>query len=955
MPKSKTDLESLITVLNEFVTKLSPTTSTQSSSQSQPPSTRAADVLLSQTLHFEHFNEEKESFTSYHQRLENFFIIKQLSHDSAECKNARLHLLINCLGSKHYQLLQSLTAPDLPSSKSYDELIILLESHLCPKPNVLIEQHKFLSRVQLPNESVAQYVAALRQQTLTCNFNTVRNNNGHSVADIFLRAQFIRGLLDTTIREKVLQEDDITFDRAVELALATEASKLGNKLISDNSNTFVNKIAYQKSTKNSSHSHSRDSRSTDRNYYKSFKNFGRTASKSRNRAKSSARSRVNFRELGIEGLCLKCGLNNHKATDFRRNRETFKCRDCGKVGHIETVCITSLTKNKACSKTQIHHINSENSSSSENLSSYNVNQVIDICHTSVLADGNKFLVPIKIGHAIQHFEADTGSPVTLINEIDYAKLNITQQIQKTNVIFRAYTQDTFTPIGVVRLPVAYGGKTSIEDLYIVPAPYAAVAGRVWIRHLGIFNLQEPITDNTIHKLETSRIVDFKAQILNRFADVFEAKVGRVPDYSVSLKLKDENIKPTFLKHRQIPYALQQKVEAELDSMEKDGIIEKADYAQWGSPLVCIPKPDGNVRLCVDYKATINKHLKETHYPIPLIDDVLNNLRGSKIFCILDIYKVYLHLQVDEESSMLQTISTHRGTYRMNRLAFGTKTAPNEFHKFIDQALQNLQNTVVYFDDIVIHGTTVEECYKHVNACLERFQQLDLHVNLGKCKLFATKIKYLGHIISAKGIEKSEEKVDAILKAPRPKNITEVRALIGCVNYYRKFLKNVTNIMYQLLKKNTRFNWTAACETAFTKIKCELASDTVLVRHDPSLPISIATDASPFGLSAVLSHLDGETEKPIAFASRSLSMSEKNYSQLDKEATAIYWAFKKFYPYIYGRQFTLITDNKPLTHIFGPVSRLPVITASRLLRYAMFLSGFNYKIQHRKSEHHANAD
>lgn len=933
-------IQQLITALSDFFSR---------ANAQQPPTqtqANAAEVLVSQSLTFEPFNEEKETFTAYRQRLENFFEIKQLSGDTEEKKNARLKVLINCLGSKHYQLLSSLTAPELPSVKTYDELMKLLETHLSPVPNRIIEQHKFLSRVQAPNETISMYVASLRQLTTNCKFVCPQQTCGVNISNVFLRAQFIRGINDSTIREKLLQDKDLEFEKAVDIALAMEASRFGNKIIAGTNN--VNSINKLQAKNNS-------------NPKKFEQNGHRSRSRSRTPQKFHTnrrnRSQVNYRQLGLDGLCLKCGYNNHHTRDCRKNRESLKCTSCNKIGHVAKVCITTITKQRGRNQNQqVSNINTETFDDPIEHYQFNVNKIIDI-RSMKDADTDRFMATIKIGTRNVNFEIDTGSPYTLINENDFKSLGLSLNLNKTDVIFRSYNGVKFAPLGITKVQATFQGKTSIEDIYVVPSPYAAIIGRKWVRRFGIVKVSEPEVNN-IAQISTATATEYEKKILQDFKDTFEEKLGCVPNYACSLPLKDSNTSPVFLKSRPIPYALQDKVEAELTKLETDGVIEKVDYSEWGSPLVCIPKADGNVRLCVDYKNTVNPKLQNATYPIPLIDDVLHKLRGSSIFCILDIHKAFHTLPVDEAAQKLQTISTHKGTFKMKRLAFGIKIAPNEFHKFIDTALQGLEGVVAYFDDIVVHASSLEECNKRLISCLERLRKLDLHINKSKCTFFAPKIKYLGHIISEKGIEKAPEKVNAIINAPRPKNLEELRSFIGYVTYYGKFIKNVSTIMspiYELLNTNAHFIWTAQCEAAFIRIKQEIGSERVLAKFDPKLPLILATDASPVGISAVLSHIIEGEERPIAFASRALTKSEKNYSQLDKEATAIYWAFHKFYIYIYGRKFTLITDNKPLFHIFGAKQKLPNITASRLIRYAMFLTGFDYDIKHRQSKDHANAD
>ena len=208
-------------------------------------------------------------------------------------------------------------------------------------------------------------------------------------------------------------------------------------------------------------------------------------------------------------------------------------------------------------------------------------------------------------------------------------------MQPTDVKFRSYTHGIFEPLGVVEVPITYKNQHCRETLFIVPDMFSPVLGRTWIRRLKI-NLFEIDNASKHHNLEvktinTSNLID---DIVNQFSDIFEPKVGKIPNFTCSLKLR-KNAKPVFLKARDVPFALRDKVEHELDALENDNIITKVDCSDWGSPLVVVPKPDGSVRLCVDYKVAVNPQLQAAHYPIPKIDEILNSLRNAKIFCTLD--------------------------------------------------------------------------------------------------------------------------------------------------------------------------------------------------------------------------------------------------------------------------------------------------------------------------------
>ncbi|GBN76462.1 Uncharacterized protein K02A2.6, partial [Araneus ventricosus] len=240
------------------------------------------------------------------------------------------------------------------------------------------------------------------------------------------------------------------------------------------------------------------------------------------------------------------------------------------------------------------------------------------------------------------------------------------------------------------------------------------------------------------------------------------KVGCVPNFTIKLKLR-VGAKPSYTPERNVPYALREKVDKELDSLEAAGIISKSVASDWGSPLLVIPKGDGTVRLCIGYKAGLNDQLMNANYPIKKIDEVLNSLRDPKYFCKLDLFKAYLHLQTDKERRIIQTISTHRGTYKMIRFNFRIKISPDVFNRIIDQILNGLPKTIAYFDDIVVHGKTKDQCSKNLFACLERLREYVLHLNIKKYTFFQARIEYLGHVVEKHKISRSASEIEAIIQ------------------------------------------------------------------------------------------------------------------------------------------------------------------------------------------------
>ncbi|XP_039525150.1 uncharacterized protein K02A2.6-like [Pimephales promelas] len=420
-----------------------------------------------------------------------------------------------------------------------------------------------------------------------------------------------------------------------------------------------------------------------------------------------------------------------------------------------------------------------------------------------------------------------------------------------------------------------------------------------------------------------------------------------------------NAQPVFCKARPVPYSLKEAVEKELDRLEKEGIVSKVDHSKWGAPIVVVPKADKSIRICGDYKVTINNQLEVETYPLPNTEDLFATLAGGKWFSKLDLSHAYQQLRLDKDSEEYLTINTHRGLYRYHRLSYGVASAPSIFQSVMDQVLQGQEGVTCFLDDILITADTKALHLKRLDAVLSSLARYGLRAKLAKCSFLQSSVEYLGHRIDQEGLHPTQHKVEAIVNAPKPTNVSELRAYLGLLNYYGRFLRNLSSVLqplHTLLKKEEKWSWTPACEEAFKKGKEMLLSSTVLVHYDTEKPLRLACDASPYGVGAVISHLmDNGDERPVAFASRTLTEAERKYAQIEKEALAIIYGVKKFHKYLYGRKFTLITDHKPLLAILGPKSAVPTLAALRMQRWALILMAYSYELEYKKSSDHLNAD
>jgi hypothetical protein len=344
--------------------------------------------------------------------------------------------------------------------------------------------------------------------------------------------------------------------------------------------------------------------------------------------------------------------------------------------------------------------------------------------------------------------------------------------------------------------------------------------------------------------------------------------------------------------------------------------------------------------------------------MPKPQDIFAALAGGVKYTKLDMRQAYLQCEVEESTREILEINTHKGLYKMNRLNFGVASAPSIWQQRFEQILQNIPFCHCILDDVLVTGRNDLEHLQILEQVFKRLSENGLRLNNSKCSFLQDKLEYCGHVLTKHGVQQSPEKTAATIDAPAPSNVSQLKSTLGLITFYHNHLPNVSTILHplhQLLQKNKKWNWDDKCNTAFNKVKQLIAADSCLIHFNPDLPIVLATDASPVGIGSVLSHRTPSGDRPICFASRSLSKAEQNYSQLDREGLSIVWAVKKMSDYLFGRQFTLITDNRPIAAILAPDKATPRMVAARLQRWSSFLSSYDYKIEYRNTKDNANAD
>ena len=308
-------------------------------------------------------------------------------------------------------------------------------------------------------------------------------------------------------------------------------------------------------------------------------------------------------------------------------------------------------------------------------------------------------------------------------------------------------------------------------------------------------------------------------------------------------------------------------------------------------MVVVPKKNGAIRICVDLKPLNENVLREVH-PLPKVDDTLAQLAGAQVFSKLDANSGFWQIPLAKNSRHLTTFITPFGRYCFNKMPFGISSAPEHFQKRMSEILSGLDGVLCLMDDVLVFGKDKKEHDERLMAALKRIEAAGATLNPSKRKFRKQQLKFLGHLVDGEGIRADPNKTSAITEMKPPTNISELRRFMGMVNQLGKFSHNLADLtqpLRQLLSKKSTWLWGPDQDQAFANVKAELAKPTVLTLYDPLAPTKVSADASSYGLGAVLMQKSDSQWRPVAYASRSMTETERRYAQIEKEALATTWA------------------------------------------------------------------
>lgn len=450
------------------------------------------------------------------------------------------------------------------------------------------------------------------------------------------------------------------------------------------------------------------------------------------------------------------------------------------------------------------------------------------------------------------------------------------------------------------------------------------------------------------------------RVLSGFTDLFydEDSTSLTFTNAIRHNIITKNDLPVYTKSYRYPFFHREEVQRQIGKMLDQGIIRPSN-SPWSSPIWVVPKKldasgQKKWRLVIDYRK-LNEKTVDDRYPIPNITDILDKLGRCQYFTTLDLASGFHQIEVNQKDIQKTAFNVEGGHYEFVRMPFGLKNAPATFQRVMDNVLRKYIGVtcLVYMDDIIIFSTSLQEHLENLSKILETLREYNLKIQIDKCEFLQKEVAFLGHIVTPEGVKPNPAKIKVIREWPLPKNEKELRGFLGVLGYYRKFIKDFAKIakpLTQQLRKDETINHTKEFISAFEKCKYILSSSQVLQYPDFNQKFILTTDASNYALGAVLSQGNIGRDKPIAYASRTLTKTEEKYSTIEKELLAIDWACKYFRPYLYGRKFTLFTDHKPLTYALN--LKTP---NDRLIRWKLRLEEFDYDIQYRPGKQNVVAD
>lgn len=604
------------------------------------------------------------------------------------------------------------------------------------------------------------------------------------------------------------------------------------------------------------------------------------------------------------------------------------CAKCGKMNHFSKVC-----QSKRSVLVKSVEIGAEPTiTSMKQFDSLDV----DVLGTVTQSKWKEDLI---VGDQSVEFKLDTGAAASVLPLAIYKKIQPCPSLKTTDVCLRGFDNSRVRPRGTATIQTSFKCTSLSVTYFVTELVESAILGQNECEAFGLVERTNHIAPCSVTEQPITSVEKSRQNILEKYATLFTGLGEFEQEYDIQI---DENVTPVQQPPRKIPFAKLDKLKEALDDLKRKGVIvDEPEPTPWISNIVVTEKKSGELRICLDPKA-LNTAIIRDPYPAPSMDFVTSTLSGKRVFGVLDQSSAFWQVKLTEASSKLCTFNTPWGKMRFKRMPFGIRCASDVLQRRNQEIFGTIPGVECTVDDLLVAATTDEKYDQTLEEVLIRAERHNVRFNPRKFQHKVSSVKYLGHIISEEGIAVDPEKVQAITKMATPTDKTELKRYLGMVKFLSQYIPHESEItapLRNLLREEVTWSWQPTHAEAVQRINKALTSAPVLAPYDVGKPVRIQADASQHGLGAVLM----QENRPVAYASRALTETERRYAQIEKELLAVCYGCEKFRQFILGKHVDVESDHKPLEMIFQKPAHL---TPLRLQRMRLRLQPYDLTIEYR---------
>ena len=723
---------------------------------------------------------KQPDWKTWRQRFERFAATVKLSVEAGE---TQVSTLMYVMGNDSEAIFSSFTFANADDKKDLKKVLDKFGEHFIPKRNIIHERTVFYRRDQQPGESVENYLRTLYSLVEECDFGTKKDEQ--------LRDRLVAGLADRTLSERLQLKSDLTLDLATQMARQSEQVRA--QLKEQRNQPRPSTSAAKETDKSNDVSEVRRH---------SYRGRGRpNGNKFSTRGRSGGTPQKSSNEV-----CGNCNqIHNNSCPAYRA-----KCRKCGKIGHYAVCCRSSNPGRGGQGRGRGRHVQEVDVPDVAELSQVDLDDVFFLGSVQSCVDGvheQPWTVKLKLCGQNVSFKIDSGADVSVMSSQAFRALRnrpslqpVTRTLKSVGSILKCH--------GKFDARVKSRGKFYRVTMYVIENAACNLLSR-----------------------QASQAMDYLQVNLDEVNDsVTYGEIGLMNCPPVKIRLKQDAVPYSVNTARRVSIPLIPKVKSEIDRMLRHGVIAPiTEPTEWCAPMVPVVKRNGSVRICVDLKR-LNEAVVRERFVLPTLDDLLPKLKGATVFSTLDAASGFWAIPLEESSSKLTTFISPFGRFRFKRLPFGITSAPEIFQRVMADLLQDTEGVVLYMDDILVYGATQAEHDARLLKVMEVIRKSGLKLNKAKCNLRQNSIDFLGHKVDQNGISPSVGKIEAVKNLHPPRNVTELKRVLGMINFLGRYVKNLATVlkpMNDLLKSDSLWQWGPSQDKAFNEVKVLITEAPVL--------------------------------------------------------------------------------------------------------------------------------